>query len=82
VNGNEVTDEEGPVNGGIGPSQASCPSGTTLVGGGTLVTPTPPAAGAILMSYPVPGNVWVGEGVRLTDGGSISVIAWALCAAS
>jgi len=65
-----------------GPATATCPPGTSAIGGGGKIVHTGGARAAIQESYPTPGpntQGWVARGVVTLAGGTLTVQAFAIC---
>ena len=65
-----------------GPATATCPPGTSAIGGGGKIVHTGGARAAIQESYPTPGphtQGWVARGVVTVAGGTLTVQAFAIC---
>jgi len=66
------------------PVDATCPAGTTLIGGGGQTTHTGSARGGLLNDYAVSANVWRARGIVTLTGtfaapGSVTETAYAVC---
>ena len=65
-----------------GPATATCPPGTTAIGGGGKIVHTGGARASLQESYPTPGpntQGWVARGVVTLAGGTLTVQAFAIC---
>jgi len=66
------------------PVDASCPAGSTLIGGGGQTTHTGSARGGLLNDYAVSANTWRARGIVTLTGtfaapGSVTETSYAVC---